>query len=119
MARVLRQVASLQLIIHIVELIKTGLISYLRIFADLIRVRLNIATNSTLKPTKVGFIFSGPNFVSQAEDLSAVNHVTQDVVRVSRLRLSLKPGLNELRLEPKLFNRRLWEIIKFEFVSKI
>ena len=44
--------------------------------------RLNIEPYSPLKPTKVGFIFIGPNFLSRAEDLAAVNHGTQAVVRV-------------------------------------
>ena len=34
------------------------------------------------KPTKVGFIFIGTNSLSRADDLAAVNHVTQAVVRV-------------------------------------
>ena len=46
------------------------------------RIRLNIEPYSLLKPTKVGFIFIGPNSSSRAEDLAAVNHVTQAVVRV-------------------------------------
>ena len=46
------------------------------------RARLNIEPYSPLKPTKVGFIFIGPNSLSRAEDLAAVNHVTQAVVRV-------------------------------------
>ena len=37
---------------------------------------------SPLKPTKVGFIFIGPNSISRVEDLAAVNHVTHAVVRV-------------------------------------
>ena len=37
---------------------------------------------SPLKPTKVGFIFIGPNSISRAEDIAAVNHMTQAVVRV-------------------------------------
>ena len=32
--------------------------------------------------TKVGFIFIGPNSLSRAEDLAAVNHVTKAVVKV-------------------------------------
>ena len=51
-------------------------------FRVFIRTRLNIEHYSPLKPTKVGFIFIGPNNLSQAEDLAAVNHVTQAVVRV-------------------------------------
>ena len=46
-------------------------------FRVLMRARLNIEPYSPLKPTKVGFLFIGPNFLSQAEDLVAVNHVTQ------------------------------------------
>ena len=44
--------------------------------------RRNIEPYSPLKPTKVGFIFIRPNSLSRAEDLAAVNHVTQAVVRV-------------------------------------
>ena len=51
-------------------------------FRVFIRIRLNIEPYSPLKPTKVGFIFFGPNSVSRVEDLAAVNHVTQAVVRV-------------------------------------
>ena len=51
-------------------------------FPVFMRTRQNIEPYSTLKPTKVGFIFIGPNSLSRAEDLAAVNHVTQDVVRV-------------------------------------
>ena len=51
-------------------------------FRVLMRTRLNIEPHSPLKPTKVGFIFIGPNSLSRAEDLAAVNHVTQAVVRV-------------------------------------
>ena len=40
---------------------------------------LNIEPYSPPKPTKVGFIFIGSN---RAEDLAAVNYVTQAVVRV-------------------------------------
>ena len=43
---------------------------------------LNIEPYSPLKPTKVGFIFIRPNSLSRAEDVAAVNHVTQAVVRV-------------------------------------
>ena len=46
------------------------------------RTRLNIELYSLLKPTKVGFIFIGPNSLSGAEDLAAVNHMTQAVIRV-------------------------------------
>ena len=51
-------------------------------FRVIMRTRLNIEPYSPLKPTKVGFIFIGPNSFSRAEDLAAVNHVTQAVVRV-------------------------------------
>ena len=40
-------------------------------------------------------------FYFRAEDLAAVNHVTQAVVRV---------GFEEIRLEPKLLNRGLCEM---------
>ena len=46
------------------------------------RTRFNIEPYSPLKPTKVGFIFIRPNSLSRAEDLAAVNHMTQAVVRV-------------------------------------
>ena len=46
------------------------------------RTRLNIEPYSPLKPTKVDYIFIGPNSLSRAEDLAAVNHVTQAVIRV-------------------------------------
>jgi len=51
-------------------------------FRVFMRTRRNIEPHSPLKPTTVGFIFIGPNSLSQAEDLAAVNHVTQTVVRV-------------------------------------
>ena len=51
-------------------------------FRVFLRTRLNIVYYFPLKPTKVGFIFIGPNSLSRAEDLAAVNHVTQAVVRV-------------------------------------
>ena len=40
----------------------------------------SIKPYSQLKPTKVGFIFIGPISLSRAEDLAAVNHMTQAVV---------------------------------------
>ena len=46
-------------------------------FWVLMKTRLNIEPYSPLKPTKVGFILIGPNCLSRAEDLAAVNHVTQ------------------------------------------
>ena len=51
-------------------------------FRVFMRIRLNIELYSPLKPTKVGFIFIGPNSLSQAEDFAAVNHVIQAVIRV-------------------------------------
>ena len=51
-------------------------------FPVIMRTRRNIEPYSPLKPIKVGFIFIGPNFLSRAEDLAAVNHVTQAVIRV-------------------------------------
>ena len=50
-------------------------------FPVFIRTRRNIEPYSQLKPIKVGFIFIGLNS-SRVEDLAAVNHVTQAVVRV-------------------------------------
>ena len=47
------------------------------------RTRFNIEPYSPLKPTKVGFIFIGPNSLrSPVEDLVAVDHMTKAVVRV-------------------------------------
>ena len=69
-------------------------------FLFFMRTRFNIEPYSPLKPTKVGFIFIGPNSLSRAEVLSAVNHVTQAVVRVG-LKIGSKVGFKELRLEPK------------------
>ena len=51
-------------------------------FRVLMKTSLNIEPYSPLKPSKVSFIFIGPNSLSRAEDLAAVNHVTQAVVRV-------------------------------------
>ena len=51
-------------------------------FPVFMRKRRNIESYSLLKPIKVGFIFIGLNSLSRAEDLAAVNHVTQTVVRV-------------------------------------
>ena len=51
-------------------------------FRVFMRTRLNLEPYSLLNPTKVGFIFIAPNSLSRAEDLAAVNHVTQAVVRV-------------------------------------
>ena len=46
-------------------------------FRVLMRLRPNIEPSSPLKPTKVGFIFIGPNSLSRVEDLAVVNHVIQ------------------------------------------
>jgi len=51
-------------------------------FRGFIMTILNIELYSLLKPTKVGFIFIGPNSLSRAEDIAAVNHMTQAVIRV-------------------------------------
>jgi len=51
-------------------------------FRVFMRTILNIEPYSLLKPTKVGFIFIGPNSLSRVEDIAAVNHVTQAVIRV-------------------------------------
>ena len=52
-------------------------------FRFFMRTILNIEPYSSLKPTKVCFIFIGPiTLLSRAEDLAAVNHVTQAVVRL-------------------------------------
>ena len=49
-------------------------------FQVFMRTRLNIEPYSSLKPTKVDFIFFGSTSLSQAKDLAVVNHVTQAVV---------------------------------------
>ena len=41
-------------------------------FRVLMRKSLNIQPFSPLKPTKVGFIFIGPNSLSRVEDFAAV-----------------------------------------------
>ena len=51
-------------------------------FWVLMKTRLNIEPYSPLKPTKVGFIFIGPNYLSRAYDVDAVIHVTQAVLRL-------------------------------------
>ena len=51
-------------------------------FRVFLRTRLNIEPYYPLNTTKFGFIFIGPNSLSRAEDLAAVNHVTQAVIRV-------------------------------------
>ena len=50
-----------------------------------------------------------PNSLSRAEDLAAVNHVTQAVVSALGRRLCLIVGFKELRLESKFLNRGLRE----------
>ena len=50
-------------------------------FWVIMRTRLNIQPYSPLNPTKVGFSFHWAS-LSRVEDLAAVNHVTQAVVRV-------------------------------------
>ena len=54
----------------------------IRAFPVFMRTRRNIEPYSPLKPIKVSFIFIESNSLSRAEDLAAVNHVTQAVVRV-------------------------------------
>ena len=44
-------------------------------FRVFMRTRLNIELYSSQKPTMVGFIFIGPNSLSRAEDLAAVNRM--------------------------------------------
>ena len=83
----------------------------IRAFRVFMRIILNIKPYSPLKPTKVGFIFIGPNFFSQAEDLSAVNHVSQ----ATSSELDLKVGFKELRLEPKFLNRGPELVAKTQF----
>jgi len=51
-------------------------------FRVFMRTKRKIEPYSPLKSTKVGFILIGPNSLSRADDLAAVNHVTQAVVRV-------------------------------------
>ena len=71
-------------------------------FLGLIRIRLNIETYSPLKPTNVGYIFIGPNFVSRAEYLAAVNQVTQAVVKVGSKIEALNLGLRNYDLSRNL-----------------
>ena len=73
-------------------------------FRVLIRTRLNIEPYSPLKPCKVGFIFIGPNSLSQAEDLPADNY---------------KVRFKELRLKPKFLNRVLWYSLWLVKIEKI
>ena len=60
---------------------KTGLIFYSVDFHGR-NWRIPSFYENKTQPTKVGFIFIGLNSLSLAEDLAAVNHVTQAVVRV-------------------------------------
>ena len=46
------------------------------------RTRLNIEPYSPIKPTKVGFMFIWPKSLSPAEELAAVNRVTQAVIEL-------------------------------------
>ena len=78
------------------------------------RTILNIDPYSPLKPTKVGFIFIGPNSLSQAKDLAAVNNVTQAVFRVGS-----KIGFTELRFESKFLNRGLRKLRNILFSRKM
>jgi len=59
-------------------------------FRVFMRIRRNREPYSSLKPTKVGFIFNGPNSLSRAEDLADVNHVTQAVVKYWVLKSGLR-----------------------------
>ena len=45
-------------------------------FRVFVRTRLNIEPYSLLNPTKVGFIFIGPNYLSRAEDLTLQLSIT-------------------------------------------
>ena len=67
-------------------------------FPVFIRTRRNIESYSPLKPIKVGFIFIGLNSLNRAEYFSAVNHVTQAVVRVWVEDWVLKLGLRNYDL---------------------
>ena len=55
-------------------------------FRVFMRTRVTIEPYSPLKPTMVGFIIIGPNHLSRAEDLAAVNNVKQAVVRLGSSR---------------------------------
>ena len=69
---------KLPLIFHRVEIWRIFMVG-IGTFRVLIKTRLNMDPYSSLKPTKVGFIFISSNSLSRAEDLAAVNHVTQAV----------------------------------------
>ena len=66
------------------------------------RTRLNIQSYSTLKPTKVGFIFIGPNSLVEPKSLQL--SITWHKLS---LELGRRLGLKELQLEPKFLNRGL------------
>ena len=51
-------------------------------FRVFMKTSLNIEPYSPLKPSKVSFIFIGPNSLSRGKNVAAVNHVIQAVVRV-------------------------------------
>ena len=71
------------------------------------RTRCNIESYSPIKPTTVGSIFIGPISLSRAEDLAAVNHVTQAVEELGQRLGLINVGFKELQVEPKFINRRL------------
>ena len=82
------------------------------------RTRLIIEPYSPLKPTKVSFIFIGPNSLSWAEDLAAVNHVTQAVIRLgskieSQCRVGGITALNHGLWKPK----QLPVIVSYSLIS--
>ena len=63
---------------------------------------LNIDPYSPLKPTKVGFIFIGPNFVSQA--IRSHSCQSRNTSCRQSLRLGLKARFKKLCPEPRLLN---------------
>ena len=69
-------------------------------FRVVMRTRLNSEHYSPLKPTKVGFVFIGPNTLSRAVELSITWHKLLS-------ELGLKVGFKDLQLEPKFLNRGL------------
>ena len=73
-------------------------------FQVFMRTRLNIERYSSLKPTKVDFIFIGPNLTQKILQLSNTCHKLS--FELGR-RLDLKVGFKELRLDPKPLNRGL------------
>ena len=64
-------------------------------FRELIRITLNIEANSALKPTKVSFLFIGPNTLSRVKDLACDTSCRQEF----GLRLSLKPGSEPIEIQ--------------------